>query len=659
MPAQNQPVGRLIDRIKQGCQNYVLSVDTDTLLQTAEAFDNILLNERPNPENREIVDFHTYLIRAKYHVIKYFANGYYENDYEELMAYLYTAIKESTEKVYNKTRAVCEEVLLYSRALHDVTSDLITLNAGLYDADGRLVNNVELLTEVLNQFDAKLARLNDIPDNNALFGEKVKMINVKNQVVEDITSVANSIRREINILDSKEIKNFLDHSVTYLDDEEGEKSITYHPSLPDKNSVSANTIVLLSPLKDEVILFARAYANEYGKKFITFNLDKLNGKSTDFIDKFFKEITDKKLSCLIYGLTEYRGDNKATLLEKFVRFSKSGLTVFAVELKGNKNTFDEFYNVVKGAEGLSPLDVTYKYLTMPPYNDVISEFESKNMITGADYEEIKNEMLYMGYSGFNSAVMAFIQGRLWKSTAKAYSKEHEIFVNAYLKNIPSQEQFIDLGWKDLSMGTSRSKSSQPFDYDAIKSANPKNIEKILSANLTLMAKCGLIVRYCTLCGDDVSVWKNLSTEEKSKRLSDASKLVAYLLDNEYQPEVQVIPLDKWEDKGAGGLCCDGGKLIKYREDCCDSYDWTIAAICHECYHGFQHTLVNNGWKDWHWEELGVTKNRIPEWKYNFEHYEGKTSSVNYKREVVECDARTFERDCVERSSGIWNTIDLE
>ena len=295
---------------------------------------------------------------------------------------------------------------------------------------------------------------------------------------------------------------------------------------------------------------------------------------------------------------------------------------------------------------------------MPTYKDVIDEFENKKMITTADYEYVRKNFAFMGYVGFNKAVTLFVQGKDFKNELKYKSDYNRNLALSYLKNIPSQTQFLDVEWGNLNLERNTDGDKKEFDYDSIKSSNPENIKKILQAQIDTFKKCGLLIRYCTLCGDDVSVWKNLTLEEKSDRINDATRIIAHLLQTEYSPIVEVVANEDWTVKGAGGLCCDGGKLIQYKEDCIDNYDWLVTAIAHEVYHAFQHTACNNGWRKWYWSELGVTENRLPEWQYNFGHY-SSVNSKTYKVEIVECDARTFEKDCFEKSKGAWNLIDLE
>jgi hypothetical protein len=107
------------------------------------------------------------------------------------------------------------------------------------------------------------------------------------------------------------------------------------------------------------------------------------------------------------------------------------------------------------------------------------------------------------------------------------------------------------------------------------------------------------------------------------------------------------------------LCCAGGKLIKYREKCVEDYEFTVKMICHECFHGFQNYAIDVQYAQWFWDDLGVTIGRVEQWRKNFSMYCGKTNSLAYKVEIVECDANAFAEDCFRQGEEVWSAIDFE
>lgn len=647
------------EKLQLAGNDYYSSQDVNRLRKSAEMLENLLKNDQPNEKNKKIAEALLYQIKAKAFAIEYFDGGYLEEKYQEFSTFLQDTIPLALNAGYNKTHTILSTLFEVAMTVHSVMQGAIEEIYRVQDEDGNATtNSIDVLTEVLNLFNSKIERVSMLSDTATLFGENVRIFDIKSQAIKDLKDIADWCESAINKTGTAEIEEFFKNNVRSLDDEDGETSFSYHQPFPDTGTTSAKTIVLCTPFKDELILFTRAYAKEYKLNFVSLTAQSFTGKSQAFIEKIFQEIANRKLSCLIYGFAEYYEENEKYVIKSVIDYSLNGGIVFPVDSKGDRHVYDDFYKVVKD-NNMSGMLVSYKYLAMPTYKEVITEFENKGMITGAEYEYVRKNLAFMGYVGFNKAISLFIQGKHWKDVVREISIINENEASTYLKYIPSQNQLLDIAWRDLSLDRNVGKDSKEFDYDSIKHVNPKNIEKILQKNMSIFAKCGLIARYCTLGGDDVSVWKDLNAQEKSIRLTDATRIISHILQTEYDPEVKVIPLAEWKEKGAGGLCCDGGKLILYREDCVEDYDWTIKAVTHEVFHAFQHTAVNNGWREWHWLELGVSKNRIPEWSYNFDHYQGNTSSVAYKIEIIECDARAFENDCFEKSSGIWNTIDLE
>jgi hypothetical protein len=127
-------------------------------------------------------------------------------------------------------------------------------------------------------------------------------------------------------------------------------------------------------------------------------------------------------------------------------------------------------------------------------------------------------------------------------------------------------------------------------------------------------------------------------------------------------EVEVLDEDGWKekgyDKGAAGLCINGGKKIAYRDKYMQGYDFVLQCICHECFHAFQHTATNAPYAEWYYDDMGVTRGRVAQWSKNFSCYVGDVNSIAYKVEIVECDANAFADDCHLYSKSRWHEIEF-
>ena len=640
---------------------YIECADVDKLSAAVAEVDEAIAAGRPTGDNLRRADALSYCIKAKVLTIQYLSSDYSPEAYDEIMSYIAVSLDKLATTDYENTIRTFAELRGLIFAINEMMKDAVELVYQVRDTDGGLAtSSVELLSQILEAFKRKQVAANDLGDTSSVFGKWIKMPDIGGRVRDDIGEVCDWIEKNLFALRTKSTEEFFKQYTHPLSDEPLECGIEYHPALSKNDNSTARATVLMSPLHDEVVLFARAYAKENSREFTVIDSRGFSDKDDAFIDAVFESLSNAKLDALIFGLTEYHAPNAEHLLETIIRYTLGGRIAFPHDGKGDKLLYDSFYKITKEKTGLTGLDVSYRYLLLPSFAEVSGELEEKGAISPSDHAFLREKMAFMGYVGFNRAVLLFVQGKKWRDEVMEISDRHEIESQRYLSNIPTQAQLLDPSWRTIDLVRDQEKPKREFDYDSIRTVNPKNIKTILEANISLHAKCGMIARYCALHGDDISIWNNLTVEEKSARLTDATRLVAHLLQNQYEPEVEVIAEENWHNKRAGGFCCDGGKRIVYREKCCRDYSWTIKAICHECFHGFQHTLENNGWLPWHWDELGVTKNRVNEWTYNTSNYRAIEKNFTvYMIQIIESDARAFEMDCYEQSEAVYNTINLE
>ena len=637
---------------------YCLSQDIAKLSDGVNRLNDILLNQQPRPNFRQKAEALLFSLNAKICAIKYFDGGYLQDDYLELKEVVSNDITKAEQNGYTKTKELLQALIEVADKVHLAIDGV---EGEIYRVRDEQGNPTTADTNVLNDFAKNIKEraesLKEMPDTVNLFGERVKMFDIKTCAINDLLSLSNWAEQAVQDIIGQANEQFLNENLSLLSDQAGAKFFDYYPSVPDREQNSAKALVVLSPLEDEVVLFARAVEKERKLTFHILSALAFRGKGAEFINCVFDQFAKRNLNLIINGFNDYKEEDRKFLLEKLLVYSKEYGEIIIIDDKGDRNIYDLAYEIAKENEGLTTSDVLYKYLTMPNYNFVVSELEDRGLINGSEYAYVQNNMPFMGFVGFNLACSLFVQGKEWKDEVIELSRRHESFCQAYIKKLPSQAQLIDVGWKKIENLSKAITNKKEFDYDSVKNINVANIKKILELRASLFAKCGLLVKYCILAGDDLSAWGRLDIKQREDRVNSATRLVANLLNCENDPQVQIIKKDEWTTKGAGGLCCDGGKRIIYREDCCDNVDWLCDAICHECYHSFQHTLQHQGWQEWHWEELGVTEYRVPEWDYNFERY--KASGTSYMIQVVESDARAFAKDCIMQSEGHWHLIDWE
>ena len=637
---------------------YCLSKDIERLNDGVNKLNDILLNQQPRLNFRQKAEALLFRLNAKICAIKYFDGGYLQEDYIKLKEVVSQDLIKAEQNGYTKTKDILQKLLEVADKVHSAIDGVEGEIYRVRDEQGNPTTaDIKVLNDFATTIKERAETLKELPDTLTLFGENVKMFDIKSCAINDLMSLANWADENIQNIISQTNEQFLNESLTPLSDQAGPKFFDYYPSVPNKEQNSAKAIIVLSPLEDEVFLFARAVERERNIAFHILSILDFRGKDAEFIDCVFDQFSKRNLNLIVKGFNDFKEDNRKALLEKILIYSKKYGEVIIIDDKGDRNVYDLAYEITKDSERLTTSDVLYKYLTMPNYNFVVSVLEERGLINGSEYAYVQNNMPFMGFVGFNLACSLHVQGKPWKEEVIELSRRHESFCQAYIKRLPSQAQLIDVGWKKIENLNNLTHNKKEIDYDSVKNVNVANVKKILELRASLFAKCGLVVKYCILAGDDLSCWERLDIKQREDRVNNATRLVATLLNCENDPQVQIIPKDEWTTKGAGGLCCDGGKRIVYREDCCNSVDWLCDAICHECYHSFQHTLQHQGWQEWHWEELGVTEYRVPEWDYNFERY--KNSGTSYMIQVVESDARAFAKDCIMQSEGYWHLIDWE
>ncbi len=641
---------------------YYQSVDLSELKTAQLHIKDLMENRRPTAENLSRAEGLAYRVNAKVVAIAYFDGGYEEEAFVELEKTLKEGLSAMPVEQYPKTVVIYQKLLSAATRIHEIVHDVGALLAGLQDANGKCVEeSPEKLTYVERLFLDKKTRLEgEVEDTSALFGGSVAMFDIKARVVKEIDELYAWAVSERQALDNRDTESFIAHNFQRLEAIADFPLCAYTETLSREGYNEGKAYVLSSPLQDEIQFFITALAKREGISFLQVNAFAFDGKKRDFIEKTLASIEKQGGNLLIFGLKEYHSSNKDCLLEGLLRFSQKGKYVFAVDVTGSRVLYEEFMKIATSREGLSLLDVSCHYLRMPTFSQVINAYEERGMVSLADSEFVRANMLYMGYVGLNKSIWLFTNQKDWKDCALLHSVEHSGKIADYLRNLPSQDQFISRDWIDLGLGEGNVVVRAEFDYDAVHTMNPKNIQKIVRSDKNLFIKCGLSARYCMLCGDDYSVWQTLEREEREKRIAVATKLVAYLLNCIYTPEVKITPDEEWTRKGAGGYCANGGKLIVYKNDCTLSYDWAVKAICHECYHAFQHSVIESGFSDWHFTSLGVSKHRPSEWNTNFQRYVSiEKNREGYMRQVVEADARIFEEDCFVQSANKMQLFDWE
>ena len=637
---------------------YLNSLSVDELSQAVQNLRELLSAYRLTENNQANAEALLLRVQAKKLAFVYFNDGYEEEDYAALEAYLRKAWPIAEEHAHTKTAALLKRLLEVSEAVHAITVDAAAWAAKVRSYDGETVAvSAQECQAVAETFDAKIALAQALEEFDPLFGSNVAFLNVKSDLVGALTKERDRARAAEKKLALADVHKFMADNVTEIEDLERLQRCDYYPQQGAywKNTAGAN--ILCTPFEDEALLLAVKNCPSVPK---IVRAGAFAEKDEAALEKIFGYLLENGTCVVVLGLDRYRAENKAALLKQSMAFGKRGGKLYIVDKTGTRTLYEEALALTGGA--LTALDISFTYLMMPVYADVIEYLKEKTMIGDGSEDRafVKENLPFLGFVGIGRAVAQFTAGRNWRQFGVQYGLERRREAIEYLKQLPSQGQLIDANWGDFSsVVVNKALGKKEFDYDGITGVRVENIQKIMEGDFSLFAKCGLLSIYCTMHGDDSSRWQELDPEEQSERATLATRMVMRALGCHAQPVVEI--LEELSNKNAGGLCCDGGTRIQYKKDSVQNYNWFVDCICHECFHAFQAMAENSAWEDWYWTELGVTKGRITEWRYNDGCYVNLTpkSKTNYMIQIIESDARAFAADSISQAGKVWHEVHFE
>lgn len=622
---------------------YYNSTSVGELKKGLDGLDSMLSGGWLNAANSENAEALYCRVYVKIKLLKYFS-GYADGERAELEEYILSEYANAEKKGYKNTCRVfdgAKSLLKRAEGIISVAADADkTLCAGV---SGAQCDNVISRLEALKS-DVERA---EIPSP---FGEGVRFIDVKEGLIARIESSITAAKNR----KSEERAGKVGHVIRKISDKYS--LYEYYP-LPDYDEGGGKyTCVICTPFIEEARLYAtRAVAD--GVDVYEADAAVFEGYTDDYITDTFNHVAHLNAGLLVTNAEKLGEGKKKILYMGAMLAGKRGVNVFIHDDDGDGKEYEKCLEYSADDERLSPRDVGISYISIPYFKDVCAEFEAKGLISGgADYEGLK-EMPFMGFIGLNRVISDFIAGGDWRKTGKKLSAANTAAARRYLQTLKNSYLFIDSGWGDFSSGIiKKERTHEEFDYDGVRDIDLENVRKIVESEHTVFAKCGMVTRYCTLGGGDKTDWEFVTREEMLERVTLATRLVYRIMRVETPPDVEI--LDELENPTAGGLCCNNGKLIQYKYDCCKNWSWMVDAIVHESFHALQAKLRLGGWSEWYYEQMGITRGRVERWTFTNNIYDGNTGSKLYKVHIIEADARAFEIDCDDGRNYAWNTIEF-
>lgn len=649
-------------------QAYIDSTDATVLERHAALMKKLLAEGWADEENENYAAAFMYKNACKALVLRYFDEGYCEEDHEALERYVLAALPDMTKRGLTATARTLKACLDFVSSVNDIMKDADAVARRVRDAGWNPVaRSSEECREVAGIMNAKIAAVEKLSDGRNIFGKGAAGRDFLADVVSDLRQVAEFALARAEEFDDKEIGGFLSAKLTYLD-EERKAGVEAWQSSSALSGRGASVHILCTPFPDEAKLFAVARTEDGSVRLAVVEAADLVTLGKTERTRLTDALARRRTDLIVVGFDAFAGDPAASAVARsLLALGKAGRQVYVTDGSGGRPVYDFVLDEARKDGAVTAVD--FAYLAMPPFAGMIKRLKEAELIKedGSDDEFVRRNLVFAGYVGLNDALRS--GGGDWRTRAKERSAAGSGAASEYLATLPDQELFIDDGWGDFSSSIAEVQSGRlHFDYDDIPMYNAANIRKITSSSaLGVVAKCGLISEYCLLRNADKSTWEKLGREEMASRIEEATRLVLRTLGIVKDPVVEV--LDKLEKKGAGGICYNGGEKIVYLYRSARDYDWIRGAVCHECFHALQHKAMYGGWFDWLQKEFGVTRGRIKQWRVNSNgdddygirgrYFDIDDQPEAYLVQVFESDARAFEFDCAEAAAAVRHLVDLE
>ncbi len=655
-------------------QIYLTSTDVDKLGKAYEQITASYLNNptvksyiKTNPDMQKEYGVYESLsmrLRTKELLLRY-SIGYTDGDKKALLDFVKEALDISCDKNYMKTLKILANARDFVSEVHEVMSEAVAAINRVRDSSGELAtDNHELIREASETIQKTLQKAKDI-DVDKIFPEGVEIPSFTKKILRDLEEECQWFNTVLFANENENAKRLLEEATQPLSEVGTLTEAVYYENPVDRSKVSARAIVISTPFTDEAMLYGAVYGKNLGIDFYILHAEKLLECRTSgvSVDALFRCAKEKGISLIVTGIEKLDGDLTENVKTALLKAAHSGTSILIVDTVGGRTLYESFDKIASNDPDLSSTDIYHAFLTMPQFKSVTTLLSDRGYIPNDEDEftKIKSSLPFMGFVGLNKILLSD-PSSAWLDIAKEHSEANRENALIYLSRLIAPRHLIDEGWGNFQGHVRFEKGEKKhFDYDDLRGIDKENVRKIMEhPGISTFDRCGLIVKYCLLSGNDSNRWKEFDANEKSERASLATMLIARVLDAAYEPKVTVLGDDEWDGgKDAGGYCADGGKRIVYRESCVQNYAWMEDAVCHECYHAFQHTALARPYADWYYTELGVTQGRLAQWDDNFKVYVGTESKLTYRVEVVECDAKAFALDCLRGIENYWKDIDFD
>ena len=613
------------------------------------------------------IDGLNYQIAIKYYLLLFIKNDFDKEHFDMLLSNLNKISLMAKDKGLNKTSEWASNSIELSKEIYSISCDISVYLNQLVDSEGNvLIKSIAEADNLIGVFDQKIEKVDSIKHYNVFDEYKKQGLNIdlKVSLKELLVKKANSVKQIKHSIGEK-IENDIFKKYAKNIEEIYSNFYEYAPTIDEKNK-TAKLMVINSPFKEDVELFIRNYKNKTGDNLLCIDSELLNNLPKESIDSIFGLLSLKKCTLYVYNVNKVHSSSRDSLYNALLEFAKDDNKVFVHDNSGLNTIYKDLFGISSRSEKFSIMNVSFEYLSIPKFSDLVNNILIPEKLIPDDSSEslllVQKTMLLVGFDGLNKVLHEAKIGGDWVEKAKSICRNNlNDTVIKYIENIPNLFLFIDSAWRYEGYEYKVNNQRIKFNYDDIKGVNVENIKKIIDSGYNFFQKAGMLVKYCLLHGDDESIWETLEIEDYVERLNLATTQLYKLFELDFIPVIEVK--EELINAEAGGVCCDGGKLVQYKLSSIKSFEFAYDVVLHETYHSFQRYAEATPYKEWFFTELGVTKGRIEQWRLNEQCYfdlkKGKQSFNAYRVQTIESEAYAFSVDAMGQAGECWHLLDLE
>ena len=622
----------VLDILNDAKAVYYRSTDRAKLEEKEKRLDGVMKDPYAYEENKRYAQSLKWRITAKRLLLEYLDSSYSVEVMEEIEDFAQEKAPLSHEKGYVNTEIALNNVAALVQDISEIVGDSAMQAARVMTTDGQpMTSSKTECAQVAAIFEEKTQKINALLIPDPLLNKGVNLPDIKDAIITRFKTVSAFARKLEQEIIKKEAEAFVNgvRELRYTTDWRNYSRYPVRNEWRERRTA----IILNTPYVDEAEL---AVVCNCDCAVYEVRADKFAGKDAADLNGIFAQFAVKGGAVIVTDLESYRGGNAREIINAACSYAAGGRGTFFTDESGNK-----LLSSIKGAAAIEKI-------ALPSREYVQRAFEEEGLL--AEGESVPEEYAFMGYEGVNLALREHKRGKSWRAVLNwLCDKGRKTLAYSFLREAKGQEGFIPDDWGDFfSEVESKLGGKIPFNYDCIPQKERAYAEELMREDITTAEKCAKFMAYVFDCDNSRSIWEKKEKEEKQQAITTAVKFIMQALGTGIVPDVQFH--DNFDHLGpnyafAVGLCCGGGKEILFKNSSVDILCHVTDIAAHESLHALQHTAKKTGWKQWMWEELGITAGRVESWSYNSAHYIIGGDYWHYRMQIMEADANAFAKEC--------------